>query len=207
MVVQEMGQAAASTVTEYGVSMAPQMVSEYAVAQAPTIIQEMGVAQAPTIIQEGMAQSVTVQSMSVMPEPMMTSQWETRPATIIREADTSMPPMMSGASSGAILVNEPPMPAPIVVPNESPIFVNEQQRTNATFQQGGGQYMNNMNNMNNMSNMANMNMANGPFPSNSNNINMGAFGGANDLNNVAAVAEKPHGFKKITSKFHRSGRH
>jgi len=141
---------------------------------------------------------------------MMMSQWETRAPTIIREADSSLPPVMSGTmSSGAIVVNEPPMPAPIIVPDESPIFVNEQVPIATppgigSFQGGPQPFGPNMGNggFNNFGGMNNV----GPFPSNTNNMNMGPapFGGANDLNNVAVTEKRDkHGLKKITAKFHR----
>jgi len=219
IVMQEMGMAQASTVVEAAPMAAPTIIQEMGMAAAPTIVSEYGAMEAPTIIQEMGAVDATVITEGYG-EPMMMSEWETRPATIIREADSSLPPVMSGTMSNrTIVVNEPPMPAPIIVPDESPIFVNEQVPIATppgigSFQ-GGQQPFGPMGGMNSFGgpgqNFGGMNnnfggMNNGPFPSNTNNMNMGStqFGGTNDLNNVAVTEKRDKkGLKKITAKFHR----
>jgi hypothetical protein len=219
IVMQEMGMAQASTVVEAAPMAAPTIIQEMGMAAAPTIVSEYGAMEAPTIIQEMGAVDATVITEGYG-EPMMMSEWETRPATIIREADSSLPPVMSGTMSNrTIVVNEPPMPAPIIVPDDSPIFVNEQVPIATppgigSFQ-GGQQPFGPMGGMNSFggpgSNFGGMNnnfggMNNGPFPSNTNNMNMGStqFGGTNDLNNVAVTEKRDKkGLKKITAKFHR----
>lgn len=193
MVVQEQGMAAAATIVESSTA-APTIVQEMGATATATVVQEMGMTAPATFVQEGYSGTVS----TGYAEPRMYNEWETRAPTIVREMDSSLPPI-AGQQAG--------YQAPIVVDENRgmgmgmttttattsmrpPITVNEGGYGQSTFEQGMG-------------------MPGGigaaPVPSNMGpppiGVNSNAFGGPADLNNLGEP--KARGFKRLRQKMHR----